>query len=86
MVGDQLIFFSQLSDGVPITAGNFMNGLFVLKSFSMPAVALAMYHTANKEQKGKVYGILVSAAITSLVAGVTEPLEFLFIFTARHYF
>lgn len=82
VVGDQLIFFSQLSDGVPITAGNFMNGLFVLKIFSMPAVALAMYHTANKEQKGKVYGILVSAAITSLVAGVTEPLEFLFIFTA----
>ncbi len=82
VVGDQLIFFSQLSDGVPITAGNFMNGLFVLKIFSMPAVALAMYHTANKEQRGKVYGILVSAAITSLVAGVTEPLEFLFIFTA----
>lgn len=82
IVGDQLIFFAQLSDGVPITAGNFMNGLFVLKIFTMPAVALAMYHTANKEQKGKVYGILVSAAITSLVAGVTEPLEFLFIFTA----
>lgn len=82
VVGDQLIFFSQLSDGVPITAGNFMNGLFVLKIFTMPAVALAMYHTANKEQKSKVYGILISAAITSLVAGVTEPLEFLFIFTA----
>lgn len=82
VVGDQLIFFSQLSDGVPITAGNFMNGLFVLKIFTMPAVALAMYHTANKDQRPKVYGILVSAAITSLVAGVTEPLEFLFIFTA----
>lgn len=80
--GDQLIFFSQLADGVPITAGNFMNGLFVLKIFSMPAVALAMYHTARPDQKAKVAGILTSAALTSLIAGVTEPLEFLFIFTA----
>lgn len=80
--GDQLIFFSQLSDGVPITAGNFMNGLFVLKIFSMPAVALAMYHTAKPDQKAKVSGILTSAALTSFIAGVTEPLEFLFIFTA----
>lgn len=80
--GDQLIFFSQLADGVPITVGNFMNGLFVLKIFSMPAIALAMYKTAHKNQKSKVYGILVSGAVTSLVAGVTEPLEFLFIFSA----
>ncbi|MGX7197876.1 glucose PTS transporter subunit IIA [Enterococcus olivae] len=80
--GDQLIFFSQLSDGVPITAGNFMNGLFVLKIFTMPAVALAMYHTAKPDQKAKVAGILMSAGLTSLIAGVTEPLEFLFIFTA----
>lgn len=80
--GDQLIFFSQLSDGVEFTAGNFMNGLFVLKIFSMPAVALAMYHTAHKDQKEKVGGILSSGALTSLVAGVTEPLEFLFIFSA----
>jgi phosphotransferase system glucose/maltose/N-acetylglucosamine-specific IIC component len=80
--GDQLIFFSQLADGVPFTSGNFMNGLFVLKIFSMPAVALAMYHAARKEQRAKVKGILLSAALTSLIAGVTEPLEFLFIFTA----
>ncbi|WP_195854131.1 PTS transporter subunit IIABC [Aerococcus tenax] len=80
--GDQLIFFSQLSDGVPITAGNFMNGLFVLKIFSMPAIALAMYNTAYDDQKKKIYGILTSAALTSIVAGVTEPLEFLFIFVA----
>ncbi|MCO8287247.1 glucose-specific PTS transporter subunit IIBC [Tetragenococcus halophilus] len=80
--GDQLIFFSQLADGVPFTAGNFMNGLFVLKIFSMPAVALAMYHTAKPDQKAKVAGILTSAALTSVIAGVTEPLEFLFIFTA----
>ncbi|GEN88680.1 glucose PTS transporter subunit IIA [Oceanobacillus sp. FSL W8-0428] len=80
--GDQLIFFSQLADNVPITVGNFMNGLFVLKIFSIPAIALAMYHTAKKEQKAKVKGILLSAGLTSLIAGVTEPLEFLFIFTA----
>ncbi|GGP13868.1 PTS transporter subunit IIABC [Oceanobacillus neutriphilus] len=80
--GDQLIFFSQLADNVPITVGNFMNGLFVLKIFSIPAIALAMYHTAKKDQKAKVKGILLSAGLTSLIAGVTEPLEFLFIFTA----
>lgn len=80
--GDQLIFFSQLADGVPITAGNFMNGLFVLKIFSMPAVALAIYHTAHKDKKAAVSGILTSGALTSIIAGVTEPLEFLFIFNA----
>lgn len=51
--GDQLIFFSQLADNVPITVGNFMNGLFVLKIFSIPAIALAMYHTTKKNKKLK---------------------------------
>ncbi len=80
--GDQLIFFAQLADNVPITSGRFMNGLFLLKMFSMPAVALAMYHCAKPENKAKVAGILMSGAITSFVCGITEPLEFCFIFTA----
>lgn len=80
--GDQLIFFAQLADNVPITVGTFMNGLFVLKMFSMPAVALAMYKCAKPENQKKVAGILMSGAITSLVCGITEPLEFCFIFAA----
>lgn len=80
--GDQLIFFSQLADGVKITAGTFMNGEFVLKMFSMPGAAYAMYKCARPENREKVAGIMLSGAITAFVAGVTEPLEFLFIFTA----
>lgn len=80
--GDQLIFFSQLADNVPLTAGTFMNGLFVLKMFSMPAAAFAMYKCAKPENKAKVAGIMMSGAITSFVCGITEPLEFCFIFCA----
>lgn len=80
--GDQLIFFAQLADNVPITVDNFMNGLFLLKIFSMPAVALAMYHCAKPENRARVAGILMSGAITSVVCGITEPLEFSFIFVA----
>lgn len=80
--GDQLIFFAQLADNAKITAGTFMNGEFILKMFSMPAAALAMYKTAYPKNKKRVGGIMLSGAITAFVAGVTEPLEFLFIFTA----
>ncbi|MDR2976399.1 MAG: glucose PTS transporter subunit IIA [Streptococcaceae bacterium] len=80
--GDQLIFFAQLADGVKSTGGTFMNGLFILKMFSMPAIALAMYKNALPENKAKVKGILLSGAITSVVCGITEPLEFCFIFAA----
>lgn len=80
--GDQLIFFAQLADGVQSTGGTFMNGLFILKMFSMPAVAFAMYKAAYPENRAKVKGILLSGAITSLVCGITEPLEFSFIFAA----
>ncbi len=80
--GDQLIFFAQLGDQVDITAGTFMNGLFVLKMFTMPACALAMYRCSRPENRQKVAGIMVSGAITSFVCGITEPLEFCFIFCA----
>lgn len=80
--GDQLIFFAQLADNVPLTAGTFMNGLFVLKMFSMLAAAFAMYKCARPENRKKVAGIMLSGAITSFVCGITEPLEFCFIFAA----
>lgn len=80
--GDQLIFFAQLADNAKITAGTFMNGEFILKMFSMPGAAYAMYKCARPENKKRVAGIMMSGAITAFVAGVTEPLEFLFIFTA----
>ena len=80
--GDQLIFFAQLADNAKITAGTFMNGLFVLKMFSMPACALAMYKCAKPENREKVYGIMMSGALTAFFCGITEPLEFSFIFCA----
>lgn len=80
--GDQLIFFAQLADNAKITAGTFMNGLFVLKMFSMPACALAMYKCAKPKNREKVYGIMMSGALTAFFCGITEPLEFSFIFCA----
>ncbi|WP_052130684.1 glucose-specific PTS transporter subunit IIBC [Erwinia typographi] len=80
--GDQLIFFAQLKDQVPITAGAFMAGLTPLKMFCIPAVALAIYRCANEENKSRVKGIMLSGAITSIVCGITEPIEFSFLFVA----
>ena len=80
--GDQLIFFAQLKDRVPITAGTFMAGMTPLKMFGIPAAALAMYKCADKENKARIKGIMISGAITSLVCGITEPIEFSFLFVA----
>lgn len=78
--GDMTIFFAQLKDGVEITAGNFMAGEFPIMMFGLPAAALAMYHTARPEKKKLVAGLLGSAALTSFLTGITEPLEFSFMF------
>ncbi|RHW31472.1 PTS glucose transporter subunit IICBA [Neobacillus notoginsengisoli] len=80
--GDMTIFFSQLKDGVDITAGNFMAGEFPIMMFGLPAAALAMYHTARTEKKKIVAGLLGSAALTSFLTGITEPIEFLFMFVS----
>ncbi|WP_144557475.1 glucose-specific PTS transporter subunit IIBC [Shouchella miscanthi] len=80
--GDQLIFFAQLRDGVEITAGQFMVGEFPIMMFGLPAAALAMYHAAKPEKKKVVAGLMVSAALTSFLTGITEPLEFMFLFVA----
>ncbi|SHN37483.1 glucose-specific PTS transporter subunit IIBC [Gracilibacillus kekensis] len=80
--GDQAIFFEQLKDGVDFTAGNFMTGKFPFMMFGLPAAALAIYHTARPEKKKVVGGIMFSAALTSFLTGITEPLEFSFLFVA----
>ncbi|WP_186575714.1 glucose-specific PTS transporter subunit IIBC [Aquibacillus kalidii] len=80
--GDQAIFFAQLKDGVDFTAGNFMTGKFPFMMFGLPAAALAIYHTARPERKKIVGGLMASAALTSFLTGITEPLEFSFLFVA----
>ncbi|GIP50424.1 PTS glucose transporter subunit IIABC [Paenibacillus sp. J53TS2] len=80
--GDQSIFMAQLRDGVPFTAGTFMTGKFPFMMFGLPAAALAIYHEARPEHKKYVAGIMGSAALTSFLTGITEPLEFSFLFVA----
>lgn len=80
--GDQAIFFSQLRDGIKPTAGTFMTGKFPFMMFGLPAAALAIYHTARPEKKKVVGGIMASAALTSFLTGITEPIEFSFLFVA----
>ena len=80
--GDQLIFMAQYKDGVPFTAGTFMTGKFPFMMFGLPAAALAMIHEAKPEKKVLVAGIMVSAALTSFLTGITEPIEFSFLFIA----
>lgn len=84
--GDQRIFFSQLADNVDITAGTFMTGKFPFMMFGLPAAALAMYHEASPDKKKYVAGIYGSAALTSFLTGITEPLEFAFLFVAPFLF
>lgn len=62
--------------------GMYMTGFFPVMMFGLPAAALAMYHTAKDNKKKIVYGLLVAAAISSFFTGVTEPLEFAFMFLA----
>ena len=64
------------------TAGTFMSGKFPFMIFGLPAAALAIYHTARKEKKKLVGGIMLSAGLTSFLTGITEPIEFSFLFVA----
>lgn len=80
--GDMTIFFAQLKDNVKLTAGYFMQGEFPIMMFGLPAAALAMYHTAKPEKKKLVAGLLGSAALTSFLTGITEPIEFSFLFVS----
>ncbi len=64
------------------TAGLLTSGFYPVLMFGLPAAALAMIHMANKKQKKVAFGILGAAAITAFLTGVTEPLEFAFMFVA----
>jgi PTS system N-acetylglucosamine-specific IIC component len=64
------------------TAGAFMTGFFPIMMFALPAAALAIWHEAKPENKKVVGGIMASGALTSFLTGVTEPLEFAFMFVA----
>lgn len=63
-------------------AGLFMTGFFPVMMFGLPAAALAMYLTANVDQRAQVGGMLFSVAVTAFLTGITEPLEFMFMFLA----
>ncbi len=81
--GDQRIFMAEIKDRVQdLTAGTFMTGKFPFMMFGLPAAALAIYHEARPERKAIVGGLMASAALTSFLTGITEPLEFSFLFVA----
>ena len=77
VTGDLKRFFA----GDP-TAGAFMAGFFPVMMFGLPAACLAMYHEAIPERRPAVGGLLASMALTSFLTGVTEPIEFTFMFLA----
>ena len=84
--GAQNIFFAQLSDPsvehFAVSATRFMSGKFPLMIFGLPGAAFAMYRTAKPKKRKAVEGLLLSAALTSMLTGITEPLEFTFLFVA----
>ncbi len=80
--GDQRIFIAQITENVPLIAGKFMGGEFPVMMFGLPAAALAIYHSAKKENRKVVGGLMLSGALTSFLTGITEPLEFSFLFVA----
>lgn len=84
--GAQNIFFAQLADPntsvFSVEATRFMSGKFPLMIFGLPGAALAMYRCAKTEKRKIVGGLLISAALTSMLTGITEPLEFTFLFVA----
>ncbi|UTH75084.1 PTS glucose transporter subunit IIBC [Chromobacterium sp. IIBBL 290-4] len=63
------------------TAG-ILSGAFLFKMFGLPAAAIAIWHSAKPENRAKVGGIMISAALTSFLTGITEPIEFSFLFVA----
>ncbi len=84
--GAQNIFFAELASNsaepFSVSATRFMTGKFPFMIFGLPAAAFAMYRAARPEKKKAVGGLLLSAALTSMITGITEPLEFTFLFAA----
>lgn len=84
--GAQNIFFAELASPSTVqfssSATRFMAGKFPFMIFGLPGAALAMYRTAKPEKRRAAGGLLLSAALTSMITGITEPLEFTFLFVA----
>ena len=86
VTGAQNIFFAELASKsttvFSVSATRFMAGKFPFMMFGLPGAALAMYHCAKPEKKKAAGGLLLSAALTAFLTGITEPLEYTFIFVA----
>lgn len=85
--GGQNIFFAQLADSANVAhfsadATRFFSGEFIFMIFGLPGAALAMYHCAKPEKKKAAGGLLLSASLACMATGITEPLEFSFLFVA----
>jgi maltose/glucose-specific phosphotransferase system IIC component/glucose-specific phosphotransferase system IIA component len=84
--GAQNIFFAQLASGdvahFSVDATRFMSGKYPFMIFGLPGAALAMYRCAKPEKRKAVGGLLLSAALTAMITGITEPIEFTFLFVA----
>ena len=85
--GGQNIFFAQLADSANVVhfssdATRYFSGEFIFMMFGLPGAALAMYQCAKPEKKKAAGGLLLSAALACMATGITEPLEFSFLFVA----
>ncbi len=86
IMGAQNIFFAELASPATevfsVSATRFMSGKFPFMIFGLPGAALAMYTTAKREKKKVAGGLLLSASLTAMLTGITEPIEFTFLFVA----
>ncbi len=86
VIGAQKIFFAQLADpahqGLFTEGTRFFAGRFATMMFGLPAACLAMYHCVPKYKRNTVAGLFLGAALTSFITGITEPIEFMFLFVA----
>lgn len=86
IAGAQKIFFAQLADpthtGLFTEGTRYFAGRFDTMIFGLPGAALAMYMAVPKERRGKYKGLFLGVALTSIITGITEPLEFMFLFVA----
>jgi len=80
--GDQYIFLAQIAAGTEVTAGRFMAGKFPIIMFGLLGAAYAMYRQADPDKKKVVKGLLIAASGTAFLTGITEPIEFTFLFVA----
>ncbi len=86
VVGAQKIFFAQLADpnhvGMFTEGTRYFAGRFATMMFGLPGACLAMWHCVPKDRRAKYTGLFLSVALTSFITGITEPIEFMFLFVA----